>query len=150
MIFSDSNSEQFSTNFSNNNTIGFDTKECKEMCSEELLNLRISVLNYLNCKTLKHRNSEFMNLFHRINQELKERKITIHSTKTKEKKTNENSQKIKFLGKKFTFSDSLFEIDFPSFLNDKNSRKHKNYNDEIVNLESCLRQKNKNQATNCN
>ena len=148
MIFCDSSSEQFFNNFSNCNTIGFDSKELMEMCSEELLNLRISVINYLNCRKLKHRNSEFMNLFHRINNELKERKICIRSVKAKEKKPTETSLKTKFLGKKFTFSDSLFEIDFPTFLNDMDGRKHKNYVEEIANLETCLRQKKKSLATN--
>ena len=77
MIFNDLLSEKFPLNFSSCNTIGFDSQELKEMYSEELLNLRVSVLNYLNCRRLKHRNSEFMNLFKRINHELKERKIII-------------------------------------------------------------------------
>ena len=122
MIYFNSDSEQFSTNFSNSNTIGFDSKELMEMCSEELLNLRVSVINYLNCRKLKHRNSEFMNLFHRINHELKERKITIQSVKIN-KKPNENTPISKFLGREFTFSDTLFEIHFPNFLNDKENRK---------------------------
>ena len=148
MIYFNSDSEQFSTNFSNSNTIGFDSKELMEMCSEELLNLRVSVINYLNCRKLKHRNSEFMNLFHRINHELKERKITIQSVKIN-KKPNENTPKSKFLGRKFTFSDTLFEIHFPNFLNDKENRKQNNYEEEITNLENCLRQKKKSLATNC-
>ena len=148
MIFSNLASEQFPTDFSNCNTIGFDSKELMEMCSEELLNLRISVLNYLNCRKLKHRNSEFMNLFYRINHELKVRKITIQSIKANDKKDNGNIKKTKFLGKKFIFSDCLFELDFPSFLNDKEGRKHKNYVEEISNLEYCLRQKKKSLATN--
>jgi len=148
MIFNDSNSEKFSTNFSSNNTIGFDSKELMEMCSEELLNLRVSVLNYLNCRKLKHRNAEFMKLFHRINFELRQRKITVQPLKSKDKKPDEFILNNHFLGKKFTFSDSLFEIDFPSFLNDKDGRKQCKFDCDFHTLESCLKQKKKNLATN--
>lgn len=148
MIFNDSNSEKFSTNFSSNNTIGFDSKELMEMCSEELLNLRVSVLNYLNCRKLKHRNAEFMKLFHRINFELRQRKITVQHIKSKDKKPDESILNNQFLGKKFIFSDCLFEIDFPSFLNDKDGRKQGKLDGDFLTLESCLKQKKKNLATN--
>ena len=148
MIFTDSNSELFSTNFSSNNTIGFDSKELMEMCSEELLNLRVSVINYLNCRKLKHRNAEFMKLFHRINHELRLRKIMVHPLKLKDKKPNEININNQFLGKKFTFSDSLFEIDFPSFLNDKDGFKQTKQAADLTTFENCLKQKKKNLATN--
>ena len=153
MLYTDSASELFSSNFSSSNTIGFDSKELQEMCSEELLNLRVSVINYLNCRKLKHRNAEFMKLFHRINHELRERKISIQSIRTKEKKPCDISQKMKnFVGgcKKFAFSDTLFEIDFPSFLNDKDGKKIEKQNiaEEIYCLENCLKQKKKSIATN--
>ena len=148
MIFNDLLSEKFPLNFSSCNTIGFDSQELKEMYSEELLNLRVSVLNYLNCRRLKHRNSEFMNLFKRINHELKERKIIIKIEPNY--RTNEAPKNPKFLGKKLSFSNSLFEIDFPNFLNDKEFVRHKNYLDEISNLESFLLQTKKNCLTNRN
>ena len=53
-----------------------------------------------------------------------------------------------FLGKKFIFSDCLFEIDFPSFLNDKDGRKQGKLDGDFLTLESCLKQKKKNLATN--
>lgn len=150
MIFTDSSSEQFSTHFSSSNTIGFDAEELMEMCSEELLNLRVSVINYLNCRKLKHRNAEFMRLFHRINHELRERKITIASIKAKERKIGDGAAKSKIPARKFTFSDSLFDIDFPKFLSDKEGMKEKVelMEEEQVSLESSLKFKKKNIATN--
>jgi len=89
-----------------------------------------------------------MKLFHRINFELRQRKITVQPLKSKDKKPDEFILNNHFLGKKFTFSDSLFEIDFPSFLNDKDGRKQCKFDCDFHTLESCLKQKKKNLATN--
>jgi hypothetical protein len=54
--------------------IGFQIDEIKSTSTEDLINLRKSLLVYLNSKKLKKRNGNFAHVFKRISHELKERK----------------------------------------------------------------------------
>jgi len=111
------------------------------------LNLRASVLEYLNFRKLKNRNSEFLNLYYRILKELKSRDIVIQMQLPPNiKKTKESPESTKLLGKKFKFSSSLYDIDFPDFLNDSPEQKHKKY--DLLRNEDCLIKRKKSLATN--
>ncbi len=55
--------------------IGFDKKEIKNTSTEDLLTLRKSIVIYLKSKKLKKRNGNFMNVYQRISNELRDRKF---------------------------------------------------------------------------
>jgi len=135
------------TTFSSKNFIGFDSQELREICDGELLNLRASVLEYLNCRKLKNRNSEFLNLYYRILKELKSRNIFIQMQLPPAiMKAKEGQDSTKLLGKKFKFSSSLYDIDFPNFLNDSPEQNHKKC--YFPRFEECFLKRKKSLATN--
>lgn len=127
------------------NGAGMSDEEIKSLPLEELVCLKSSITNYLKCRKLKNRNNEFLNLYMRINKEISSRgaagviiKKQIFETKVDKsplvaKKTQSSSnitannllaednvsKKNGFLKRKFSFSQSLHDIIFPSFLNDK-------------------------------
>ena len=126
--------------FSSGNVILKDD-EIKNCTTLELLNLKNSVFNYLKCRKIKNRNHNFITVYSKISNEINSRKDdvsttfnhktiifeTVTDTKPKENlrlKCNNiketNTATISLLGKKkFYFSKNLFDINFPSFLNDK-------------------------------
>jgi len=134
--------------------VGFNKQEIKKTSTEDLLTLRKSILLYLKSKKLKKRNANFMDVYYRINEELKERK---HISKKEEESVNSGFVKAEiasqsklnlnseshlsnddfvqeskiFLKRKHSMS---LEVDIPSFLNDKKQKKEisiSTKNDEI-------------------
>ena len=129
---------------------GMPEEEIKNMQLEELVNLKNSISNYLKCRKLKNRNIEFLVLYTKINKEINTRNNSVGSVKKQifETKVERNltssknfsclsskldsssivneEQNIKkpstFLKRKFSFSESLLDLVFPSFLNDKSNQ----------------------------
>ena len=126
---------------------GMTDEEIKNLPLDELISLKSSISNYLKCRKLKNRNNEFITLYMRINNEISLRSAQGNGTKkaifeTKVDKSplltkkqlssgnlgasdlktfaaeENNHKKIGFLKRKFSFSQSLHDIVFPSFLND--------------------------------
>lgn len=58
----------------NGTDIGFKQEEIRKTTTDDLLNLRTSILGYLKSKKLKKRNAKFMEVYIRINEELIHRK----------------------------------------------------------------------------
>lgn len=145
MIFSCSNknkSDEFLE--SKRSGAGMTDEEIKNLSLEELVSLKNSITNYLKCRKLKNRNNEFCGLFMKINNEINIRNSNVTTVKkpifeTKidknpstaknqtqhcslglaNTKSNESlTKKNIFLKRKFSFSQSLLDIVFPSFLND--------------------------------
>jgi len=145
MIFSCSNknkSDEFVEN--KRSGAGMTDEEIKNLSLEELISLKNSITNYLKCRKLKNRNNEFCGLYMKINNEINLRnsngitvKKQIFETKVDKStliqknqaqqcslgilnsKSNESlTKKTSFLKRKFSFSESLLDIVFPSFLND--------------------------------
>jgi hypothetical protein len=126
--------------------IGFDKKEVQKTRTEDLLMLRKSIVIYLKSKKLKKRNINFMEVYYRINEELKERKNSSYEEKKSEgfvkadtapkRKTSatilhsaslsnivnefeeKSSENSSFLKRK-TSSAAVLEVEIPSFFNDK-------------------------------
>lgn len=131
---------------------GMTDEEIKNLSLEELVSLKNSITSYLKCRKLKNRNNEFCGLYMKINNEINLRnsngitvKKQIFETKVDKStliaknqtnlsfqnlpnsNTNESlNKKNSFLKRKFSFSQSLLDIVFPSFLNDKLKQKGKN------------------------
>jgi hypothetical protein len=61
--------------FDRNSFIGFDKEEIEKSSTTDLLMIRKPVLEYLRSTKLKKRNANFMDVFKRINKELRARKI---------------------------------------------------------------------------
>jgi hypothetical protein len=124
--------------------IGFNKAEIQDTSSEDLINLRKSILLYLKSKKLKKRNGKFADVFKRINEELRRRKScssdaetasqTSESCENKSiapKRTASSSfsssisldnidfKDYTFLGRKQSSSTSILNLDIPNFLNDK-------------------------------
>lgn len=132
--------DSLKTTFDRNTFIGFDLEEIKKTSSSDLLMIRKPIYAYLKSTKLKKRNANFIDVFKRINNELRERNIIpskkpqqnillnvskiTNSTKsgtsseresiTNETLTNEKIKNDNFLGKKYSI-----DISIPSFLNDK-------------------------------
>jgi len=64
----------FKQEFEKGTDIGFQMDEIKKTSTEDLMILRSSIVSYLKSKKLKKRNSNYMGVFLRINQELSLRK----------------------------------------------------------------------------
>ena len=122
--------------------------EIQSLPLEELMNLKISIANYLKCRKLKNRNNEFIGLYMKIikevnsrdnssvgkvglkklifetkNEKIQENKISASSvavsTVGSEEKNEKKINDVQFLKRKFSFSESLLDLVIPSFLNDK-------------------------------
>jgi hypothetical protein len=63
----------FQIKFDRNSFIGFEQEEIDQTETEDLLTIRRAVYGYLKSKKLKKRNANFMEVFCRINRELKKR-----------------------------------------------------------------------------
>jgi hypothetical protein len=128
-------SELAGRTFEKGTEVGFNKEEIKKTATEDLLALRKSVLAYLKSKKLKKRNANFMEVYQRINKELKERKIltlkeeesinqgfvkVIKSVRSQASATEADSpddeEEQHFLKRKHSMSISL---EIPSFFNDK-------------------------------
>ena len=79
--------------FDRNTFIGFDQTEINKTSTEDLLSLRKAVYGYLKSTKLKKRNGNFMEVFYRINNELKKRN-------KKDNGTDDLSYKPCYLGQK--------------------------------------------------
>jgi hypothetical protein len=128
--------------------IGFNLEEIKNTLTEDLLTLRQSVFQYLRSKKLKKRNANFMNVFIRINVELKARNVIIPSKNADEKQAGFVKVEISpkrtmsasglpgllnynpeaaitttetFLKRKLS-TNAAIEVEIPSFLNDKKQK----------------------------
>lgn len=106
-----------SFNGKSTNTIVFEDEEIKKSTLEELLFLKISVYNYLKCRKLKNRNLEFLNLYGKIEKEINQRS-NLNEAKLIQTKPSCPKEK-SFLGRKYSFSESLLDLKIPHFLNDK-------------------------------
>jgi hypothetical protein len=73
--------------------IGFQKEEICRTSTEDLLNLRKSILIYLKSKKLKKRNGNFAEVYKRINEELKDRKEGKKSV-VKEEKTIQKAEEL--------------------------------------------------------
>lgn len=120
--------------------IGYDKNEIKSTSSGDLVNLRNSIVGYLKSKKLKKRNANFMQVFSRINEELKKRKTIketegendgTHSERVPKRmlsatgiSTNSLDDDNEFKGflKRKTSSTTVLDINIPSFLNDKKQK----------------------------
>jgi hypothetical protein len=131
-------SELAGRTFEKGTEVGFNKEEIKKTGTEDLLALRKSVLAYLKSKKLKKRNANFMEVYQRINQELKERKIltlkeeesinqgfvkVIKSGRSQVSATEADSPNDEegelFLKRKHSMTISL---EIPSFFNDKKNQ----------------------------
>ncbi len=115
--------------------VGFEVEELKKTSTSDLKQLKITILTYLKSTSQKYKNSEYYGLFKRLIEELKSRcalskEELISLNKKREKKTQEDNDKT-FLGKKKNFKESIFDINIPSFLNDKQIHKSKEPKKEI-------------------
>jgi hypothetical protein len=123
--------------------VGFNKDEIIKTTTEDLLTLRKSIVLYLKSKKLKKRNANFMEVYTRINEELKMRKII---NKKEEESVNfgfikaEISPQLRKLSSAESSIDKeellpegkvllqrkhsmALEVEIPSFLNDKKQRK---------------------------
>lgn len=134
---------------------GMTDEEIRNLPLDELISLKNSISNYLKCRKLKNRNNEFIGLYMKINKEINLRnnngvnvKKQIFETKVDKSplipknhlsSSNVNTQglqatnndenvskKNNFLKRKFSFSQSLLDIVFPSFLNDMSKQVYTN------------------------
>merc|ERR1711957_494794 len=76
-----------------NTDIGYNQEELDATTTDDLLVLRRAIYSYMKSPTLKKRNPNYLKLFKRINEELKERKVL------EEEKTGKKSE----IGNKFLF-----------------------------------------------
>jgi hypothetical protein len=137
--------------------VGFDFNEIKLTTSEDLYNLRKSILLYLKSKKLKKRNGNFMEVFQRINLELRRRKSGKNESDSDTISTNEQSESTPkrslsfktsaslpkdcidfkdytFLSRKSSSSSAV--LDIPSFLQDKKQKIGENESIQITRTSS--------------
>lgn len=122
--------------------VGFEKDELKDSTTSELLQLKNTVFAYLKSNSQKFKNSEYISLYKRIIEELKNRKLQKEeeiksNTKVHEEKrghiSNRSDQiisssclnfdsvesaKNSFLGRKKNYSEGTFDFNIPSFFND--------------------------------
>jgi hypothetical protein len=119
--------------------VGFNKEEIQKTSTEDLLALKKTVVAYLKSKKLKKRNGNFMDVYQRINDELKERKKIVieekesinsgfikaeisqgsddrHET-TPSATSEEETKPLTFINRKHSMP---FDVEIPSFFNDKN------------------------------
>ena len=73
-----------------NTDIGYNQEELDATTTDDLLVLRRAIYSYMKSPTLKKRNPNYLKLFKRINEELKERKVL------EEEKTGKKSEIVNF------------------------------------------------------
>ena len=91
--------------FDSNTFIGFDIKEVKNIKTNELLNLKCAMFNYINSKTLKKKNANYKLAYLNILKELKLRKEQIKEKK--EEKIEEQRNFSRKFSEKFSLSELL-------------------------------------------
>lgn len=132
--------------FEKGTEVGFNKEEIKKTPTDDLLALRKSVLLYLKSKKLKKRNANFMEVYQRINEELKERK-----SQTKKEEESKNLGFVKVIQSQWTSGSNSetnsetdqesraflkrkhsmnIQVEIPAFLNDKKQK-----NDSIAKKE---------------
>ena len=128
-VANDLSSDMVKINFVTSTFIGFDQKEIGKSSYDDLLYIRRVIYSYLTNPKLKKRNVDFKKAFVRINKELKQRRKNKPESKTKIKYDNQNvetdecSSDVSNSQKVLPFRESNYfsGIQFPDFLNDKNS-----------------------------
>ena len=107
--------------------VGFEIDELKQTSLADIKQLKATISSYLKSSSQKYKNSEYLQLYKRINEELKSRNVLVKNTNfvSKVEAEVEDEKTVTFLGKKKHFQESLspnFEsqnVLIPSFLNDK-------------------------------
>jgi hypothetical protein len=117
------NPKCFKLNFYTNTFVGFDDKEIEKTSDEDLILMRKDIYLYLTNRRLKKRNSNFKNVFYRINKELKMRK-------SNKLMNTAQTQKMKY-GMELSKKSDIFknsscpviplnlDVKIPNFLNDR-------------------------------
>jgi hypothetical protein len=145
----------FNIKFDRNSFIGFDQDEIENTTNDDLLTIKRAIYKYLKSTKLKKRNANFMEVFYRINKEIKKRKLSYKkgwvslkkivpcsidligktpSTTSDGSVSSENEERKIFevIHKKYLpypIYIQKLNVDIPNFLNDKVTNQTKNKTD---------------------
>jgi len=111
--------------------VGFEYDELKSTETSDLIQLKSTVITYLKSTTQKFKNGEFYGLYKRILEELKIRNVICDKTSGILNDSFDDNKNF-LLGRKRSHTESIFDLEIPSFFNDKCSKKEKEEEDKSV------------------